>query len=348
MNNLKQATIRLFFVSLLCCSYFLPLAALAASSEAERTALVEGAKKEGKVVWYTAVTTAEADKLLKKFHEKYPFITPEVFRSGDEKLLIKAMGESQAKRYLFDAIMTTGTTMILMQRKGLFSKYLSPERKFYNAAGKDPEGYWTDLYLNLNVIGYNTKLVSPKDLPKKYEDLLLPRWKGKLGMDTKAFEWFAGVLKVMGEKKGLEYMKKLGEQNIQFRTGRTLNAQMVAAGEVDMSITIYNQRVEEMKAQGAPIDWVAIEPLVPGIHPLAISAHAPHPNAARLLVDFLLSKEGQELIASFYRIPSRTDVEPIVPTMRRGLKIMDSDFNFDLVDNHEKITKLYRQTLMKK
>ena len=308
--------------------------------------IIEGARKEGKVLWYTAGTAADADILLKKFHEKYPFITPELYRTGSEKILVKILAELQAKRYIFDVVMETAAEGEIMNRKGIYAKYLSPHRKFYAEGFKDAEGYWTDLYMNLNVIGYNTKLVSPREIPKAYEDLLAPRWKGKMGMDTKAFEWFAGVIKIMGEKKGLDYLKKLGEQNIQFRNGRTLNAQMVAAGEIDLSITCYNQRIEEMKAKGAPVNWKAIEPVVPEIHPLAISARAPHPNAARLLVDFLLSKEGQEIIASFYRIPSRMDTDPIVPILKKGLKIMTP--NFDLVDNYDKYTKLYRELLFKR
>lgn len=321
--------------------------AVAAPSEEERTAsLIEGAKKEGKVVWYTMLTAAEADMVGRKFKEKYPFIVTEMYRTGAENMVTRILAENQAKRYIFDALMITQAESEILKRKGLFAKYLSPQRKYYLESLKDAEGYWTDLYLNLNVIGYNTKLVSARDIPKTYEDLLKPRWKGKMGMDTKAYTLFASILKQMGEKRGLEFMKKLGEQNILFRTGRTLNAQMVAAGEVDLGIALYNQRIEEMKAKGAPVNWAAIEPVVPELHPLSISAQAPHPNAARLLIDYLLSKEGQELIASFFRIPSRTDVDPLIPAMKKGLKIMDPDFS--MVDNYDKYTKLYRELLMRK
>lgn len=324
----------------------LTMRALAATAEEQTAAaLVEGAKKEGKVVWYTMLTTAEADTVAKKFREKYPFIVPEMYRAGAEKMLTRILAENQAKRHIFDTLMITQAESEILNRKGLFTKYQSPQRKFYPEGLKDADGHWTDLYLNLNVIGYNTKMVSPREVPRTLEDLLKPRWKGKMGMDTKAYTWFASVLKQMGEKRGLEYMKKLGEQNILFRTGRTLNAQMVAAGETDIGIALYNQRIEEMKAKGAPVNWVAIEPVVPEIHPLAISAYAPHPNAARLLVDYLLSKEGQGVIASFFRIPSRADVDPLIPAMKKGLKIMPPDFS--MVDNYDKYTRLYRELLMR-
>jgi len=321
--------------------------AIAASAEEERTAvLVEGAKKEGKVVWYTTMATGEADALFRKFNEKYPFLVTEMYRAGNEKLLLRALGEAQAKKYVFDVAMPTGAESQILLKKGLFTKYLSPQRRFYPEESKDSEGYWTDLFMNLNVIGYNTKLVSPRDVPKTYEELLASRWKGKMALDTKAYEWFANVVKLMGEKKGLEYMKKLGEQNIQFRTGRSLNAQMVAAGEVSLAILCFNQRIEEMKEKGAPVNWIGIEPIVPELHPLSISAHAPHPNGARLFLDYALSKEGQTLLAGFHKITNRTDVELLIPSMKKGLKILPPDFS--VVDDYERYAKLYRELLMRK
>lgn len=311
-----------------------------------RRDLIEGAKKEGKVVWYTTLTVRESDRMLKRFHQMYPFIKTEMFRSGDLKLLTKIMAEARAKKSLFDVVATTGISAEIMKHKGLFAKYISPHRRYYPKEINDPEGYWTDYYLNLNVMGYNTRLVAPADVPKTYEELLDPKWKGKLGMDTKAFYWFANMFKVMGEEKALAYMKKLSEQEILFRTGRTLNAQMLAAGEVSICLTLYNNRVEQMKTDGAPIEWFVIEPVVPEIHPVAISAQAPHPNAARLLVDFILSEAGQQMIIDFYRIPSREGMNPKVVRMKAGMKILP--FDFGIREDYERYEKLYREILMNK
>ncbi|MFC1816828.1 ABC transporter substrate-binding protein [Thermodesulfobacteriota bacterium] len=319
----------------------------AALGQEEITAtLIEGAKKEGKLLWYTLLATTLAGNFVKKFQEKYPYIKLEFYRSGDEKLSTRIMAEARAKRNVFDVVVTTGIWAELLKKKGLLAKYLSPHRKFYPEGCKDSEGYWTDIFINLNTIGYNTRLVSRPEAPKTWNDLLDPKWKGKLGMDTKAYYWFANMLKMMGEEKGLEYMKKLSEQDIQFRTGRTLNTQMLVVGEVTIGITLYNAKVEEMKRKGAPIEWVAIEPVVPEIHPLAISAHAPHPNAAKIFVEFMLSKEGQEIMASALKIPSRTDVEAIVPKLKKGIKILP--FDFSIADNYGKYIKLYREILMSK
>ncbi len=326
---------------------FSPLTAKAATGEDKTQArLIEGARKEGKLVWYTSIAGDRGEAIRKKFQEKYPFIQTTLYRTGDQHLINKIFAEAQAKRYLFDVVAITGIMGETLKKKGLLAKYDSPERKFYPEGLKDPSAYWTDFFLNLTVIGYNTKLVSPKECPKTYEELLSPRWKGKMLCDDKAFYWFANVLKTMGEKNGLEYMKRLAEQNIQFRTGRTLIAQLIAAGESPLGITLYNNRIEQMKMEGASIEWQALEPVVPEIHPVGLFAHAPHPHAAMLFIDFILSRECQEMIAGFFYIPSRIDVEPIVPRMKKGMKILP--FDFSIVDEYPRYVKLYRDVLMKK
>jgi iron(III) transport system substrate-binding protein len=314
---------------------------LAAESEEQRTAkLVEGAKKEGKLLWYHAGSTMEGEMILKKFKAKYPFIETQMLRTNAEQLLVRILSEHQAKRNVWDVTKVGGIRSVLLKQKGLFAKYISPQWKFISNDFKDPEGYWTSIYLGLLITAYNTRLVSPKEVPKTWVDLLDPKWKGKMGMPTDSYEWFANMLKIMGENKGLEYMKKLAEQNLQFRPGPTLNSKLVAAGEVSIGIRLYPQRIEEMKRSGAPIEWIGFDPVIPLIHPIAVSAYAPHPNTARLFVDFLLSKEGQELIASMYNIPTRVDVDPVVPRFKKGLKILP--FDESLINDYDRYVKLYR------
>ncbi len=317
----------------------------AATSENDATAkLIEGAKKEGQVVWYTSIGLEDGNEILKRFHEKYPFINVKMYRTGSENMLTRVLAEAKAGKQLWDVICTAGVESLIIQKKGLLAKYQSPHRPYYAEGFKDREGYWTDLYVTLNVVGYNVRLVPPKEIPRAWEDLLHPRWKGKMGMDTKAFEWFGSMVKIMGEEKGLDYMKRLAEQNITFRTGRVVTSQLMAAGELAIGITQHNQRIEEMKKRGAPIEWVALDPVIPEIHPMMIYARAPHPNAARLFVDYLLSREGQTVVASFYRIPSRRDVEPIIPGMTKGLKILPYDTS--IADNYEKIVQQYRKIFL--
>ncbi len=348
VENSKLSRLLFLLTIIFSVSFLFPSggAAAPAQTEDQRMAeLTEGAKKEGKVLWYSALTVEENNRLLKRFHDKYPYIETALYRSNEQNILNRILVEAQAKRHLCDVTMVTGIVGETLKKRGLLAEYLSPQRKFYPEGLKDPAGFWTDLTMSLNVVGYNTKLVPPGEAPKTWQDLLNPKWKRRMGMDDKAFYWFANMLKVMGEEKGLEYMKKLSQQDILFRTGRTLNAQILAAGEVSIGIALYNHRFEEMKPKGAPIEWVPIEPVVPEIHPLGVSSHAPHPHAARLLVDFLLSREGQEMIASFYKIPSRIDVDPIIPRMKKGFNILP--FDLSVVNDFERYIKLYREILLR-
>ena len=195
-----------YFITLLLCLIFLIVPfhkALATESEEEKVAkLVEEAKKEGKLLLYTTMSVVEAETLMKRFNEKYPFIETGVYRTDPDGMITRITTESQAKRYLFDLVhLGTGLKDEISKRKGFTVKYLSPQRQFYAEVFKDPEGYSTDMYVNFNVLGYDTNLVSSRDAPKTYEDLLNPKWKGKMGMDAASDDWFAGMVKMMGEKK---------------------------------------------------------------------------------------------------------------------------------------------------
>ena len=345
-TRIQRSFVGLLAVFLLC-SFPFTAPLHAASLDEENTAkLVAGAKKEGKMLWYATLVAADADRLLKRFQEKYPFIKTELYRTGDDGMMTRIMAEAQAKRPAFDVVMITGIAGEVLKKKGLTAKYLSPERKFFPEGSRDHEGYWTDIYMNLYSIGYNTKLVSRQEAPKTWADLANPKWKKRMGMDTKSYYWFAVMLKSLGEEKGREFMKKLASQEIQFRTGQPLITQLMAAGEVSIGIALYNQVVEEMKTKGGAVEWVSIEPLIPQIHPLSVAAQAPHPNAARLFIDFMLSREGQEMLAGFSRIPSRSDVDPLIPRLKKGLSIMP--FDFSIVDDYDRYIKLYRELLLRK
>ncbi|MFC1817093.1 ABC transporter substrate-binding protein [Thermodesulfobacteriota bacterium] len=320
-------------------------ASAAQSEEARIAKLAEGARKEGKLLWYVVLSTPTAEKYRKEFQKKYPYIKFTYYRSGEERQMTRILSEARAKKHAFDVVTTNAFVGELLKKKRLLAKYHSPQRDFYPEGIKDPEGYWTSIYDNLGIIGYNTKLVSPREAPKTWNDLLDPKWKGKMGMDVKAYYWFASMLKIMGEEKGLEYMKNLSDQNIRFRNGRTLNAQLLAAGEMSIGICLYNHRIEDLKGKGAPVEWIAIEPVVPTIHPLALSAHAPHPNAAKLFMEFMLSREGQEILKGDFYIPSRMDVKALIPSMKEGLKILP--FNPSILEDYDRYVNLYRNILMK-
>jgi iron(III) transport system substrate-binding protein len=272
-------------------------------------ALIEGAKKEGKLVIYTSMTVDQAQKLNDAFKAKYPFIQPAMFRAVGERLLTKIMAEAQAGKYEFDVVQSAETQAYFLKKKNLLAKYVSTEVKNVQKTFVDSEGYWAAVYMMPNVIGYNTSLLKRNEVPRSDEDLLNPKWKGKIGMDHTKPEWFSWKLKRMGEEKGLTYMKKLGAQDFKLYAGLTILTSLLAAGEFPLVLNTYLHNVEDVRRKGAPVDWVAQDPVFTKFQPIGIGSKAAHPNAAKLFVDFMLGEEGQKIIASFGRVPTRRGVQ---------------------------------------
>jgi iron(III) transport system substrate-binding protein len=284
-------------------------------SGAENEKLIEAARREGKIVWYTSV--GESQEIAKAFEKKYPFLKVEVLRLTTYPLLNRILNEARAGVYAYDVLRHGAFPMNLLIQKGLVQPYRSPERASFEKGWIDNEGYWTSTDDNYFVIGYNTAMVSKADAPKDWEDLLKPVWRGKIGIDPDDHLLYGGLEEKWGEKRAGDFFRKLAQQKIQFRKGHTLLAQLIAAGEYPMGF-VYAHRVELMKSQGAPTDWVStMNPIISTIGPLALGAKPAHPNAGKLLIDFALSREGQRLLQSIYRIPSRTDMEPRSPSLNR-------------------------------
>jgi iron(III) transport system substrate-binding protein len=295
-------------------------AVLAASAGRERVR--QDAQKEGRLVLYTGMETDEANLFLAEFAKKYPFIKTDLFRSSGEKIQTKFLVEHRANTHIADVFQTSIVQVYQLRNLKLLAAYISEETAAYPQGFKDPQGYWTAFYQIPYVIGYNTRLVAAKDAPASYEDLLQPRWKGWIALETAEYQWFYHWMQILWRDKGVDFMKRFAGQNLQMRAGHTLLAQLVAAGEATLATVVYSNRVERMKASGAPIDWVRFKgPTITAINAVSIPARAPHPNAARLFIDFVLSKEGQSLLRGLRRIPARPDVAPDPPALTQGLNL---------------------------
>lgn len=298
-------------------SFFLVLSLAVKTIDAAQPEVVEKAKQEGELSFYTNLNIGESKPWLDAFEKKYPFIKTKLTRVGGTAIAARIVTEAQAGRHLWDV---AGPLMLYAKeilKRGLVASYQSPEGKFFRAEFRDKEGLWNALVLNTSTMMYNTKLVPPDKVPRSYDDLLNPFWKGKISMDTELYEWFEGQLRVRGREKGLEFMRKLKSQEPVFRRGRTAQAELVAAGEFAVTVEVYGHRAQEIKEKGAPVNWVAVEPVL--IHPLVgiVAKNAPHPNAARLFIDFILSKEGQTKVRDEGRIPARSDVPTKPPELMR-------------------------------
>lgn len=299
------------------------------------------AEGEGKLTWYASLGTADARRLIDRFKELYPKIDAQFYRAGDAQLMERVLTESRAGKFDWDVISTTGFYAFNLKRRGMLAAYDSPERKFIRLGHKDPQATWTSIYTNYTVLGYNSRLVAKDNVPRSHADLLKPMWKGQIGLVSTAYEWFAVMLHGMGQEKGLAFMRELAKQQPQLRNGRTLLAQFVAAGEVNSALAAYSQNFENLKRDGAPVDWVPLDPVYGNLNPMGLSAKAPRSNAGKLFVDFLLSKAGQETIRAQRRVPDRVDVPPDPPKLAQGFNAV---FTPDEVyANFDRYIKLFQE-----
>ena len=301
--------------------------------------LIDGAKKEGALVWYMSASIEDAQAILLAFNKKYPFLKTDFFRAGSARLFNRIMNEARAGKVLFDLVAVRGLETHQLVKAGLLQPYVSPESAAYPAGFKDSKGYWVDYFNSYNVIGYNTQLVAREQAPKSWEDLLDPKWKGKIALDEENFSWYGAMTQKWGKEKTQRYMRALAKQDIQLRNGQTLIAQLMAAGEFSVAM-ILAHRIEKMKEQGAPVAWVTtLDPVTVSLHPIGIAAKAPHPNAAKLFVDFILSKDGQQLLLSIERTPAR----PGIDTKMEAKKLQLFPMPPELGERYEQFQKEFRE-----
>jgi iron(III) transport system substrate-binding protein len=311
-------------------------------SASDNQVLIDGAKKEGQLILYTSMTVDQAQKLNDAFKAKYPFLQISTFRAVGERLLTKIMTETQAGRFEFDVVQSAETQAYFLKRRNLLAKYISPELKNLQKGFFDAEGFWAAVYMMPNIIAYNTRMLKRSEVPVSDDDLLNSKWRGKIGMDQTKPEWFSWKVKRLGQEKGLAYMKKLGAQEFKLYSGLTIITGLLAAGEFPLVLNTYIHNAEDAKRKGAPVDWVAQEPVFTKFQPIGVAAKAPHPNAAKLFVDFMLSEEGQKIIASFGRVPTRRAVPTNVANLEKlNFVVDDIGAGDDYNKNYEQFRNIF-------
>jgi iron(III) transport system substrate-binding protein len=305
------------------------------------TKIIEAAKKEGAMSYYTTMTLSQSKKVVDAFQKKYPFIKPELFRGGGDEVLNRILNESRGGLNAWDVVSTRGDSVLTFEAAKLITPYRSPESKFIDKDMVDDEGYWTAYYVNPYVLGYNTKMVKKDEVPKTYEELLDPKWKSrKISIDDSAYGLLAGLIHAWGKEKAVAYFKKLAAQGPVVQRGNTNRVQLTMAGEYPLIIA-YAPTIQRETSKGHPMDWVPLEPVAVQVNPMMLAAKAPHPNAGKLFIDFLLSKEGQKMLVGFRRIPVREDVEPDPPRLFRGYKrIVEHPEDYK---NFNETIKLYQE-----
>ena len=273
---------------------------------AQENELIAGAKKEKTVSLYTSMEARESRLIADAFQQRYPFLTVDIARMSSNRVLQRIDTEHRAGRDLLDVVITSGVEVRQLIKSGLIGSYASPEAKAFFADSRDSQGRWVDVYSSLRVFAYNTRAVPRDAVPKLYDDLLGPRWKGQIGLPEREYSWFATALRALG-KDGGKFMEGLGRQKPNFRPSHVLVLQLVAAGEFNIGL-VYQHQLERYKNLAAPVELASLPFATKNIHPIALAAKAPHSHAAKLLINFILSKETQTMVRSFGRTVSRTDI----------------------------------------
>jgi iron(III) transport system substrate-binding protein len=271
--------------------------------------LVEGAKKEGAVVWYSTDSPRATQDVFKAFTEKYPFIKPGFIRAKSQDILDRITTENRAGRHLFDVVKSSTETFGLYPVTDVFAAYNSPVKA--GLPDNMKSGRWTSIFTFVRAMAYNTNMLKEQDLPKKWEDLLDAKWKGKVLFDPSSLPEVMTLYSRWGKDKTADYLDQLGSSgNLQIRDGRTVITQLISAGEAPLGVTAYPYDVEALKAKGAPIDWALLDPSPGLLQPMSIARYAPHPYSAALLYDFVLSADGgQKVYARMGRVPVDPKVE---------------------------------------
>lgn len=304
--------------------------------------LVAAATKEGTLTLYTAFRPQDLPAIIEPFEKKYG-IKVKAWRSGSNNVTQRVLTEAAGKRFEADAIMMPAQEMEAVRREQILQPVNSPYFKDLMPGALPADHQSATVLMNVVVQAYNTHLLKKRDLPKTYQDLLDPKWKGKLGIETKAEEWYTTVVMSMGEAKGVKMFHDMVARNgMSVRLGVSLLNNLVVAGEVPLALTLYIDLPEKGKRAGKPIDWFALDPVVAHGFNIGLARRSPHPNAALLFYDYMLSPDTQNLLASLLYYPASAKVRSQYPNLR--LKIVDPVY---AVDHYEKWTKSFEDGVTK-
>jgi len=317
------------------------LAELAANAGPDREQrLAEGARREGHLLLYTSLTVEDMTVLNSAFEKRYG-VKVTMWRASSEKIVQRALAEARAGRFDVDVFESNAPSLEILYREQLLQAVRSPHHADLIPAAVPAHREWVGARLNVFVHAYNTKLVRKEDLPKTYEDLANPRWKGKLGIEGGDANWFSGVVKQIGEEKGLKVFRDIVAANgISVRVGHTLLTNLVVAGEIPLALTVYNYRVEQTKTNGAPIDWFIIPPTIARFQGMGLARRAPRPHAAVLYFDFMLT-DGQEILLKRGFIPTSKSIK--TPLNQFPMTLLDPRI---ALDEHEKWSALFKDIVL--
>jgi iron(III) transport system substrate-binding protein len=311
---------------------------------ADTTVNAPATQHEGALTLYTTIAEKDLPTLIQPFESKHG-IKVTVWRAGTDRVLQRTMAEAAAGRHDVDVIHFGSPEMEALAREQILLPVDVPVHADLQPGSIPPHKQWAATLLSVWVQAYNTKLLKREELPRSYGDLLDARWKGKLGIEAKDQDWFASVVDVMGSgDKGVGFFRDLAARNgVSVRLGHTLLNNLVISGEIPIALTVYNYMPEQAKKKGAPIDWFALEPAIARSNAVGVARRAPHPKAALLFYEYLLSEEAQQSFVSMDYVPSNTKVaSPLA-----GIRILQVD-PVRVLDESDKWTRLFEETFIKR
>jgi len=302
--------------------------------------LVEGARKEKTLTLYTSIAQTDIASLTAAFEKKYG-VKIQVWRAGSDKVLQRTVTEMAGKRFEVDVVHIGAPELEALHLEKALQPISSPMFKDLVTGAVPPHREWVATRLTLFIQAYNTNLIKKEELPKTWQDLADPKWKGRLGIEYTDDEWFYALVQQLGEEKGMKLFRQIVATNgLSVRKGHTLLANLVASGEVPFGLTVYNYMGESLKKKGAPIDWVVLPPAIMRANGAGIARNAPHPHAALLFYDFMLSIEAQRLLTAMDYIPTNVNVDSPLKNMK-----IDLTGTTLTPEQLEKWTKIYHDVI---
>jgi iron(III) transport system substrate-binding protein len=317
-------------------------AAFRLQGEARVKALVEGARREGEVMVYHSSQTEDLKPVFDAFTARYG-VKVRDWRSSSENVVQRVVAETRAGKRDVDFIENNAPEMEALHREKMLLRMDSPHFPDLRPGTLPAHREWATSTMDVFVQAYNTEKVKREELPKTYQDLAQPRWKGRLGIEAEDQGWFGTLLHGLGDREGAKIFADIVSTNgISVRKGHTLLANLVATGEIPLALTVYNYKPAQLKAKGAAIDWFVLPPAVAQLHAVAVTAKGSHPFAAALLFDFFLG-EGQALLAARNFVPSNGKLPS--PFGDMPIRFIDPA---EAIDKQDPWTRLFEDTFIKR
>ena len=294
--------------------------------EERQKRLVAGAKAEGgKAIIYGNISSDHLERLRVDFDKRYG-VKIDGYRASGERVANRLLTEGRAGKLDADVTAPSSEHMPALIKADLIGKYNSPERAFYPDTHKDKQGYWTSYDHNMAVIAYNTRLVAPGDVPKRYEDFLEPKWKANFALDMDPDKSIMGWLKTWGAERTRKFVQGISKNEVVVRKGHTLLAQLLCAGEFKAAIDLYAYRLADLKyTRGCPVEITFPDPTPATPSPVSIIKRTPRPHAAALLLDYILSEPAQRIFTEGGRTSGRRGIRPRYADLdieAKGVKIL--------------------------